>query len=93
MEPLCEWCVNTHILILPDVQTFAAFHFNNLFNEVGKKPKFNLSVSLSLQLYMCFLRVKSRNHFKYYFTEKLLVSQKLRFTSEGAIFHILLNYQ
>ena len=72
MEPLCEWCVNTHILILPDVQTFAAFHFNNLFNEVGNKTKFNLS--LSHYNYRCvFLRVKSRNQFKYYFTEKLLI--------------------
>lgn len=44
MDPLCE------LLILPDVPTFAAFHFNSLFNEGGKKLRLGKSNPICLSL-------------------------------------------
>ena len=85
-------CKHT-LMILPDVPTFAAFHFNNLFKEVGNKTqigKIKLNLSLSHYNYKCgvfVLRVKTQNQFKY-FTEKLLIIISKITNSEGAVSHI-----
>ena len=76
MDPLCE------LLILPDVPTFAAFHFNSLFNEGGKKLRLGKSNPICLSLTTIihgFLCVKSQNQFKYFIEKLIIIISKTTF--------------